>query len=63
MSQISEIIPDTDQDRLQNFISDSRWDAQSVMDRTASQVNAQIGDKENACLLLDESGFVKKGNK
>lgn len=63
MSQISEIIPDTDQDRLQNFISDSRWDAQAVMDRTASQVNAQIGDKENACLLLDESGFVKKGNK
>lgn len=63
MSQISEMIPDTDQDRLQNFISDSRWDAQAVMDRTAIEVNAQIGDNKNACLLLDECGFVKKGDK
>jgi len=32
MSRISETIPDTDLDRLQNFISESRWDAQAVMD-------------------------------
>jgi SRSO17 transposase len=63
MSQISEFIVDADSESIQNFISDSKWSAVEVMDSVAQDVDEKIGDENNACLLLDESGFAKKGNK
>lgn len=63
MSQIAQRVPLATPDNLQNFISDSRWSAQDVMDRVAQQVNEQIGDAHEACLLIDESGIAKKGDK
>jgi SRSO17 transposase len=61
MLSITEQVPETNYQRLQNFISDSRWSAEAVMDRNAIDVNEQIGDKEDAALLIDESGMPKKG--
>lgn len=63
MGRIAERVPEANQESLQNFISDSLWDAQAVMDRVAQQVDEKIGHPEDACLLVDESGFVKKGKK
>jgi SRSO17 transposase len=63
MEQIADHIPEANRDMLQNFISDSRWSWQAVMDRVAQQVNEQIGDPMEACFLLDESGIPKKGDK
>jgi SRSO17 transposase len=62
MSQIAHHVPLATPDNLQNFISDSRWSAQDVMDRVAQQVNESIGDPDDACLLIDESGIPKKGD-
>lgn len=63
MLQMTQRVPDTNHDMLQNFISDSKWSAQEVMDRVALQVNGQIGHPEHAALIIDESGFTKKGAK
>ena len=63
MSQIAQRVPNASPDNLQNFISDSKWDSRAVMDRVAQQVNDQIGDVNDASLIIDESGIAKKGEK
>lgn len=63
MYQMTQHVADADHDSLQNFISDSRWDARDVMDRVAQQVHAQIGDPNDTALIIDESGIAKKGDK
>lgn len=63
MSQIAHRVPSATPDNLQNFISDSKWSDRDVMDRVAQQVDEQIGDVQDACLLLDETGIAKKGDK
>jgi SRSO17 transposase len=63
MSQIAQRIPNASPDNLQNFISDSKWDARAVMNRVAQQVNDQIGDVNDSCLIIDECGIAKKGEK
>jgi SRSO17 transposase len=63
MYQMTKRVPDTNHDQLQNFITDSRWSAREVMDQVAQQVNSQIGDSENAALIIDECGIAKKGEK
>ena len=61
MERMVEYVPDSDYQALHQFISNSRWDAQAVMDRVAVNADNFIGDCRKACLLLDESGFAKKG--
>ena len=61
MERMVEYVPDSDHQALHQFISNSRWDAQAVMDRVAVNADNFIGDCRKACLLLDESGFAKKG--
>lgn len=63
MSQIAQRIPEASPDNLQNFISDSKWSARDVMNQVAQQVNEQIGDEHETCLLIDECGIAKKGEK
>jgi SRSO17 transposase len=63
MEQISLAVPDSDHQAIQQFITDTDWDAQSVMDRVAENVNELIGDPQESCLIIDESGFRKKGTK
>ncbi len=61
MEKMAEVVPDTNEQSLQQFLSDSPWDYQGVMDQVATDVNDILGGKDSA-LLLDESGVVKKGN-
>ena len=63
MEQISLAVPDSDHQAIQQFITDTGWDAQSVMDRVAENVNELLGDPKESCLIIDESGFRKKGSK
>jgi SRSO17 transposase len=62
MSQIAHTVPLATPDNLQNFISDSKWSGPDTMDRVALQVNEKIGDPQDACLLIDESGIAKRGD-
>ena len=56
---ISEVVPDTDNRNLQQFITHSKWSAREVLDQVARDADELIGDGSDAALILDESGFAK----
>jgi SRSO17 transposase len=49
-------------DGMQRLLSGSGWDADGVRDDLRDYVVEHLGDP-NAVLVLDETGFVKKGNR
>ena len=58
---ISEVVPDTDQRNLQQFITHSKWSTREVLDHVAHDPDELIGDTTDASLIIDESGFAKQG--
>jgi SRSO17 transposase len=48
---------------MQHFIIESNWDAKSVIDQVAKQVDQSLPNRKLTGLLIDESGWVKKGTK
>lgn len=61
MERMAEVVPDTAYQRLQHFLSHSPWDHQAAMRQVASEAERLLGGQPDSCLLIDESGFVKKG--
>ena len=61
MERMVEVVPEADYQQLQHFISCSPWDARAVMDEVALRADAALGDEQEACFLIDESSFAKKG--
>src|SRR3954471_24845555 len=60
--QLAENAGDRTPDGVQDFLARMRWDADQVRDDLQAYVIAQLGDAD-AVLVLDETGFVKKGTK
>src|ERR1051325_407992 len=60
--QLAENAGDRTPDGVQDFLARVRWDADQVGDDLRAYVVAQLGDAD-AVLVLDETGFVKKGTK
>ena len=60
--QLAENAGDRTPDGVQDFLARMRWDADQVRDDLRAYVIAQLGDAD-AVLVLDETGFVKKGGK
>ena len=52
---ISEVVPDTDERNLQQFITHSKWSAREVLDHVARDADELIGDTTDAALIIDES--------
>lgn len=63
IDRMVEFVPDTNSQSLQNFISHSPWDAFALMDQISKDVDQLFGDDPDTCLIIDESGFTKKGTK
>ena len=63
MLHMAEVVPEADARNLQQFLTHSKWDARAVMDQVAQEANQLLGDAQDACLLIDESGFGKQGKK
>lgn len=61
MERMAEVVPDSDEQSLQHFLSNSNWDERAVLDQVALEVDQQLGGDEDSALLLDESGLTKKG--
>lgn len=61
MERMAEVVPDTNEQRLQHFLTESPWDHRPVMDQVAGEANALVGGKSDSCLLIDETGFKKSG--
>src|SRR3954453_21947387 len=60
--QLAENAGDRTPDGVQDFLARMRWDAGQVRDYLQTYVIEQLGDAE-AVLVLDETGFIKKGSK
>jgi SRSO17 transposase len=61
MERMAEVVPGTDYQRLQNFVTNSPWDHRAVMRQVAEEADQLLGGEPDSCLLIDESSFVKKG--
>src|SRR5215217_1306233 len=60
--QLAEAAGDRTPDGVQDFLARMRWDADLVRDDLRAYVVQHLGD-EQAVLVLDETGFLKKGTK
>jgi SRSO17 transposase len=60
--QLAEAAGDATPDGMQDFLSRMRWDADAVRDDLRAYVVEHLGDPD-AVLVLDETGFLKKGGK
>jgi SRSO17 transposase len=60
MERMEEYVIGADDQALQYMLTESQWDSKAVMDQVAQEANQLLGGDES-CLLLDESGFEKKG--
>src|SRR6478735_1121810 len=60
--QLAEAAGDRTPDGVQEFLSRVRWDADAVRDDLRVYVGQHLGDP-GAVLILDETGFLKKGAK
>lgn len=60
--RLAEAVGDATPDGVQDFLARARWDAETVRDDLRAYVIEHLGDPE-AVLVLDETGFVKKGTK
>jgi SRSO17 transposase len=60
MERMVEAVPHTAYQPLQHFLTHSPWDHQAVMRQVAFEADRLLGGQPDSCLLIDESGFVKK---
>lgn len=49
--------------QMQHFISESKWDGRAVIDKVAMEVSESLPKRKLTGLIIDESGWVKKGKK
>lgn len=61
MEKMAEVVPETNSQRLQNFLTNSPWDHQKVIDHVARDADKKLGSHPNCSLSVDDSGFPKKG--
>jgi SRSO17 transposase len=54
MLRMEEIVPDSNEQSLQHFLSNSPWDHRAVMDQVALDVDAELGGHEDTMLMIDE---------
>ena len=58
---MAEVVPGTNYQRLQNFATNSPWSERAVMGQVAEEADQLLGGEPDSSLLIDESGFAKKG--
>ena len=61
MERMEEVVAGADDQRLQHMLTESPWAPRAVLDQVAQEVDHWLGGTADSCLLIDESGFAKKG--
>ena len=62
MERMEEDVPDFHYQRVHNFISHSPWDHRAVIDEVARRADGLLGGAPRTRVVIDESGFEKKGS-
>lgn len=60
--QIAETMHEEGPQRMQRLLNGAEWDVEGVRDELRRYVGEQFGEADGI-LIIDETGFVKKGNK
>jgi SRSO17 transposase len=61
--QMAEAIGEARPRGVQHLLNDAHWDADDVRDDLREYVLEHLGDEESGVLIVDETGFLKKGKK
>jgi SRSO17 transposase len=61
--QMAEAIAERDPQGVQRLLNSAQWDADEVRDDLREYVLEHLGDEETGVLIVDETGFLKKGEK
>jgi SRSO17 transposase len=61
--QMAEVIGETQPRGTQRILGGSRWDADALRDDLRDYVVEHLGDEKSGVLIVDETGFLKKGEK
>lgn len=61
--QMAETIGERQPRSTQRLLNETRWDADAVRDDLREYVVEHLGDGESGVLIVDETGFLKKGEK
>lgn len=61
--QMAEAIGEARPRGVQHLLNDARWDADAVRDDLREYIVEHLGDEQSGVLLVDETGFLKKGDK
>ena len=61
IERIRDVVPESDEQALHHFIANSPWDHRAVLDHVARDANALLGGTDDSFLVIDETGFPKKG--
>ena len=61
--QIAEVTGERDPQGVQRLLNAAKWDADEVRDDLRKYVVEHLGDEETGVLIVDETGFLKKGEK
>lgn len=63
MERMCESLPAIKHQDMQQFLSDSPWEAAALWKWTGQEASRVLGGGRENMLLIDESGFAKKGTK
>ena len=61
--QMAEQMGETGPQGAQRLLNAARWDADAVRDELREYVVEHLGDEDSGVLIVDETGFLKKGKK
>jgi SRSO17 transposase len=61
--QMAEAIGDPDPQGVQRLLNAAKWDAGAVRDDLRHFVVEYLGDEVSGVLIVDDTGFLKKGKK
>jgi SRSO17 transposase len=61
--QLAEAIGEADPQGVQRLLNSAKWDAEAVRDDLRKYVVEHLGDEDSGVLVVDETGFLKKGKK
>ena len=62
LEDIADTVPGGDHQRLHHFVSNSPWVDAKVLDWVSREADGRLGGLPDSHLMVDESGYSKKGN-
>jgi SRSO17 transposase len=63
MERMAEKVPDSNEQGLQHFLSNSPWDERPVLNQVAADADRHLGGNPDSAFYIDETCFKKKGTK